>query len=118
VPAADAVRVIDCCPNGWWKLLVALARFGGLRIPSEAFPLMWADVDWERNRLTVPSPKTEGHGKPHRVIPLFPLLRPHLEAAFDGRPRGTCSCSPKCTAGGRTGSGDGAGRTCGPHSAR
>jgi hypothetical protein len=64
-------------------MLVALARFGGLRIPSEAFSLTWGDVDWERNRLTIPSPKTRSHGKPHRVIPLFPLLRPHLEAAFE-----------------------------------
>jgi len=39
-------------------------------------------VDWERNRLRVTSPKTEDAGKPHRVIPLFPLLKPHLEAAF------------------------------------
>ena len=83
VSVADVSRVIEHCPNVWWKLLVALARFGGLRIPSEAFSLTWGDVDWERNRLTVPSPKTRSHGKPHRVIPLFPLLRPHLEAAFN-----------------------------------
>lgn len=42
VPVADVSRVIDHCPNAWWKLLVALARFGGLRIPSEAFSLTWA----------------------------------------------------------------------------
>ncbi len=83
VPVADAQRVIEHCPNVWWKLLVALARFAGLRTPSEPFSLTWGDVDWERGRLSVPSPKTEGTGKPHRVIPLFPLLRPHLEAAFE-----------------------------------
>src|SRR4029078_2084152 len=64
------------------RLLVALARFGGLRIPSEAFSLTWGDVDWERGRLSIPSPKTEHSGKTHRVIPLVPLLCPHLEAAF------------------------------------
>ncbi len=83
VSVADAQRVIDHCPNVWWKLMVALARFGGLRTPSEPFSLTWGDVDWERGRVSVPSPKTEGVGKPHRIIPLFPLLRPHLEAAFD-----------------------------------
>ncbi len=82
VPVADAERVIEHGPNVWWKLLVALARFGGLRIPSEAFSLTWGDADWERGRLSVPNPKTEHLGKGHRVIPLFPLLRPHLEAAF------------------------------------
>ena len=89
VSVADVSRVIDHCPNVWWKLLVALARFGGLRIPSEAFSLTWGDVDWERNRLTIPSPKTRAHGKPHRVIPLFPLLRPHLETAFEHAEEGS-----------------------------
>jgi hypothetical protein len=34
VPNVDAERVIEYCPNVLWKLLVALARFGGLRVPS------------------------------------------------------------------------------------
>jgi len=32
----------------------------------------------------VPSPKTASKGKPYRVIPMFPSLRPHLEEAWDG----------------------------------
>lgn len=39
-PADVAMRdqpVIGHCPNVWWRLLVALARFGGLRTPSEPF---------------------------------------------------------------------------------
>jgi len=94
VPIAAAERVIEHCPNVVWKLLVALARFGGLRVPSEAFSLAWGDVDWERGRLTVPSPKTEHLAKPHRVIPLFPLLRPHLEAAFEQAPEGSVYIFP------------------------
>src|SRR5262245_55412007 len=94
VPVADAERVIQQCPSLVWKLLVALARFGGLRVPSEAFSLTWRDVDWERGRLSVPSPKTEHLGKPHRVIPLFPLLRPHLEAAFEQSPEGSVYIFP------------------------
>ncbi len=87
--------MIDHCPNVWWKLLVALARFGGLRTPSEPFSLTWGDVDWERGRVTVPSPKTEHAGKPHRTIPLFPLLRPHLEAAFDHAEEGAVYILPE-----------------------
>ncbi len=94
VPIADAERVIEHCPNVWWRLLAALARFAGLRVPSEAFSLTWRDVDWERGRLSVPSPKTEHMGKPHRVIPLFPLLRPHLEAAFEQAPEGSIYIFP------------------------
>lgn len=95
IPVADAQRVIECCPNVWWRLLVALARFGGLRVPSEAFSLAWSDVDWERGRLSVPSPKTEHLGKGHRVIPLFPLLRPYLEAAFDKAAEGSTHVFPE-----------------------
>jgi integrase len=95
VPVPDVERVIEYCPNEWWRLLVALARFGGLRIPSEALSLTWGDVDWERMRLTIPSPKTEGAGKPHRVIPLFPLLRPHLEAAFENAAEGSIHIFPE-----------------------
>lgn len=94
VPVTDAERVITHCPSVSWKLLVALARFAGLRVPSEAFSLTWGDVDWERGRLSVPSPKTQHLGKPHRVIPLFALLRPHLEAAFEQAPDGSVYVFP------------------------
>src|SRR5262249_26977045 len=95
VPVEDAQRVIERCPNVWWRLLVALARFGGLRTPSEPFSLTWADVDWERGRITVPSPKTRSSGKAHRTIPLFPQLRPHLEAAFEAAEEGAVYVFPE-----------------------
>jgi hypothetical protein len=44
VHVPDAERVIEHCPSVLWKLLVALARFGGLRVPSEAFSLTWGDA--------------------------------------------------------------------------
>ncbi len=46
-------------------------------------------------RLSVPSPKTEHLGKTHRVIPLFPLLRPHLEAAFEQAAEGSTYVFPE-----------------------
>ena len=89
VPAADVLRAIEHAPNGTWKLLIALSRFAGLRVPSEALSLRWQDVDWERQRLTVPSPKTQHlAGRGYRVIPLFPTVRPFLEAAWDEAPDG------------------------------
>jgi hypothetical protein len=46
-------------------------------------------VDWERGRFRVHSPKTEHHeGGAERWVPIFPELRPHLEAAFDQAPEG------------------------------
>jgi integrase len=89
VPAADVERVIEYAPNGTWKLLIALSRFAGLRVPSEALSLRWQDVDWERGRLTVPSPKTQHlAGRSYRVIPLFPAVRPFLETAWEQAPEG------------------------------
>ena len=44
--------------------------------------LTWADIDFKRGRMTVRSPKTEHHdGKESRTVPIFPELRPYLEAA-------------------------------------
>jgi hypothetical protein len=41
-------------------------------------------VDWERERFLVRSSKTEHHeGKGERWVPIFPELRPYLEAAFE-----------------------------------
>ena len=86
----DAAKVSEACPDAQWRLIFALSRFGGLRCPSEHLALKWGDVDWSNNRIRVPSPKTEHHeGKGERMLPLFPELRPHLEAAFDEAPEGT-----------------------------
>ena len=83
-------KIIAACPDAEWRLIVALARYGGLRTPSETFALTWADVDWEHNRVRIPQPKTECHaGRESRMLPLFPELRPHLEAVFDEAEPGT-----------------------------
>ncbi len=79
-----AERVLAACPDNEWQLLFALCRFGGLRCPSEPLSLRWGDIDWERSRFRVSSPKTEHHeGKDHRWVPIFPELRPYLDAAWD-----------------------------------
>ena len=49
--------VLDACPDAEWRLIVALSRNGGLRCPSEHLRLEWCDVDWERDRFLVRSPK-------------------------------------------------------------
>jgi len=73
-------RLLEACPGGEWRLIVALARYGGLRTPSEHLVLTWADMDWERNRFIVRSTKTGA-----RWVPMFPELRPHLDEAFFDR---------------------------------
>ncbi len=77
-------RVIDSCPDAEWRLIVALSRYGGLRCPSEHLGLRWDAIDWEHDRMTVSSPKTEHHeGGESRVVSIFPELLPYLLEASD-----------------------------------
>jgi integrase len=76
-------QVLATCPDPEWQLLLALARYGGLRTPSEPLALEWADVNWERQRFRVVAPKTEHEDGGERWVPLFPELLPYLEEAFD-----------------------------------
>ena len=86
----DTQKVLDACPDAQWRLIFALARFGGLRCTSEVLTLRWCDVDWESSRITVHSPKTEHHqGRESREIPLFPELLPYLREAFEQAEPGT-----------------------------
>lgn len=85
-----ADRVLAACPDAEWRLIFALSRYGGLRTPSEHVCLKWGHINWERNRMTVTSPKTEQHeGKAERMIPIFPELRSLLEAVYDIAPEGS-----------------------------
>jgi integrase len=79
-------RVMDKAPSDEWKLLIALGRYGGLRIPSEVVGLKISDIDLERSRITIASPKTEKQGKAKRVIPLWPELRPLIESVIQKAP--------------------------------
>jgi len=90
VPREVIQKVIDACPDAQWRLIVALARYGGVRVPSELLPLKWVDVDWERSRLTIHSPKTEHHeGQESRLLPIFPELRLYLMAVFEEAEEGS-----------------------------
>ncbi len=90
VTKEDAEKVLAACPCAQWRLLFALSRYGGLRCPSEHLSLRWGDVDWEHDRITVRSPKTEHHvGGESRIIPMFPELRTYLEECFDLAEPGT-----------------------------
>jgi integrase len=84
VTPEEIERVIDNCPDNEWRLLFGLARYAGLRIPSESHLLTPADVDWDRGRLRVRSPKTEHHdGHEQRIVPISPRLLVLLQARYD-----------------------------------
>jgi integrase len=81
----ESIRsILAVCPDDQWRAVVALSRYAGLRCPSEIVALRWGDVNWERGRLMVRSPKTAGHeGHAVRVVPIAPELRPILQDLFD-----------------------------------
>lgn len=83
VSEADARKIFEACPDLQTKLLFALARWGGLRIPSEPLALRWDDVDFAAKRITVTVPKLAHlEGKETRTIPLFPELQELLLDAY------------------------------------
>ncbi|MDA7914749.1 integrase, partial [bacterium] len=50
---------MDHCPCVDWRTILALARYGGLRCPSELVSLRWSDVDLPGGKMIVNATKTE-----------------------------------------------------------
>ena len=69
IDAEMTAKVLEACPDADWRLIVTLARYGGLRCPSEVLGLRWADVDRVAGRLRIESPKTGV-----RFCPIFPEI--------------------------------------------
>lgn len=83
VPVADVLKVIEHCQNHEWKMLFALARFAGMRIPSEPRLLKWTDINFGDDieaKILIHSQKTKHHpGKDTRFMPLLRAEFPDLE---------------------------------------
>jgi len=78
VKAAEIQRVIAACPDAEWRAMICLARFCGLRCPSEILSLRWDDIDWSEDALTIDSPKTG-----LRRCPLFVDAKSALNDLWD-----------------------------------
>jgi integrase len=88
IDQATFLKVLDHCPNTQWKLIVSLARVSGIRIPSELVGLTWECIHWDKNTMTVPSPKTEHiKGREFREVPLFPEIKSLLLDAYKNAPK-------------------------------
>ncbi|MCL2709517.1 MAG: site-specific integrase [Planctomycetaceae bacterium] len=97
VTDGETQSLLDACNSPQQRLIIALARYGGLRCPSELVGLKWSEVNWERNRFTVHSPKTEGQGKEKRIVPIFKELYPFFREAFETAPDGVDKIYPEIT---------------------
>lgn len=83
VPADLIQRVMAETPDREWRVIIALARFAGLRTPSETLALRWGDIDWERGTIRVSCPKLEHFEHlAQRTVPLFAELRTPLLDLF------------------------------------
>jgi len=89
IEASLSREVLDAMRGTQGRLLFALARWGGLRTPSEPTLLRWCDIDWERDRFLVTSPKTAAYeGHETRQVPIFPELAPLLAERFEDASEG------------------------------
>ena len=92
-----ARKVLDACPDVEWRLIFGLARFGGLRCPSEVLRLKWEDVDFANDQFVVHASKTEHHANGGiRTVPMFPELKPLFQDAFDEAKEGAVYCITRC----------------------
>lgn len=75
IDMATTNKVLEGCDTEW-AVIFGLCRFAGLRCPTEVLGLKWTDVDLAEGRLRIDSVKTG-----LRFCPIFPELRPLIEAA-------------------------------------
>lgn len=61
VTPEDALLIMDKLRSAEWRLLFAMARWGGMRVPSEPELLRRSDIDFDRNSINFRSPKKEHH---------------------------------------------------------
>ncbi len=89
IPRDSVDQLLEQCHGPEYRLLLIMARYMGLRVPSEIVPLKWIDVDWDKMRLVITSPKTKRHkGGDKRVCPIFPEVAHALNEAHDAAPEG------------------------------
>ena len=82
-------RLLEGCTNAKQRLIIALARIGGLRCPIDLCGLRWSEIHWQEKWFWVHSPKTEHHeGKDKRQVPLFPELERRFQEFYDTLPEG------------------------------
>ena len=84
-----ARKILEACPNSRWRSIFVLARFIGIRIPSELVGLKWSDIVWSDSenqigRICITDQKRKRHeGKGTRFSPLWREAEKELRALFD-----------------------------------
>jgi integrase len=71
--------LLNACPCQEWKLIITLARTGGLH-PCEILVLRWSDIDRNKHRFRVFNAKLKQHERLYeREVPLFAEVSAELD---------------------------------------
>ena len=89
IPRETIDALLGECHGVEYRLLLVMARYMGVRVPSEIVPLKWGHVNWATMRITITSPKTKRHaGGDKRICPIFPEVASILREAWEAAPEG------------------------------
>jgi|GEM_PF-287756 len=96
-----AAFFFEKCPDYQSRMLIALARFGGLRIPSDIIMLKFEDINFEKGFFVIHGLKGKSKGSAvvemeKRICPIFPDLKPIFIDAFKNREEGQEYLLPVC----------------------
>ena len=91
VSIEETNKLMEALPCWQLRTVLALARYGGLRSPSESVRLRWEDVHFgnaatgDCGYMLVPNIKTRHNASvdDYRKVPLFPKLLPYMEEAWE-----------------------------------
>jgi integrase len=78
VPRETIESILSQCQDLEWQVIISLARYGGIRVPSELRCIKWSHVDWVKERIAIHSSKTG-----IREIPLFDEIKRYLKPYFE-----------------------------------
>jgi integrase len=80
IPADTIQRVVDACECPAMAVVIALSRWGGIRVSSEIRSLIWESIDRTAKRIQIIDTKRGCE----RDIPLFPEIAATLDRHGDG----------------------------------
>lgn len=81
-----AYRILEALPTPELRVIWAMSRWGGVRVPSEIQHMQWEDLDFENRRIRIREPKKTSSSQQRRdlfsvrEIPMFSELYKVLEA--------------------------------------
>jgi integrase len=87
--------ILDACPTVEWKVIFVMARYAGVRVPSELQNFIWGDILWDQDRIRIRDAKRSRPGKPViRLVPMFPEIKPVLAEAYELADEGSVQVYP------------------------